>query len=178
MGLTVFRYPLGVRLGYPLSLSVWVLLPALPVVIWAAIGWAAGNTYRFTLDRYFAHPWVVVIFGSMWLWAIYMLYVANLERAEIRIQDNSISSASLFGTRTISWSCVKDIVKRHQVVKGKDLHTFFVSAASKRVVFSDGLIEADKLLARVNSISCKNNIPLFYEDYQTRPIMKLRIPSL
>jgi hypothetical protein len=178
MGPAVFRYPIGVRLGYPLCFLVWVLLPVLPVMIWSAIGWTEGTTYRFALDKYYGHPWVVLIFGSMWLWAVYMLYIANLDRAEIRIQNDLISRVSMFGTRTISWSCVKGIVKRHQAVKGKELRTFFINATSKRIVFSDGLINADKLLARLNLICAANNIPLFYEDYQTRPIVKLRIPTL
>lgn len=175
---TVFRYPLGIRLGYPFSLAVWALLPVLPILIWAVVGWTQGVTYRFTLQKYYANPWLVVIFGSVWLWAVYMLYLANLSRSEIKVSEDTIGSASVVGTRTMNWSDVREIVKRRQVVNGNELFTFFVRAGSRNVVFSNRLIDIDNLLVRMNAICGTYHVPLYYEDYEARPIAKVRIPKL
>lgn len=177
-GLTVFRYPIGVRVGYPISLLVWASLPVVPVLIWSVIGWTEGVSYRFTLEKYYANPWVGVIFGAVWLWAVYMLYIANLSRSEIRIRESSIGSGSVFGTRTIRWSNVKEVVERRQIVKGKELRTFFVNTKSKGIIFSDGLIGINELLILMNARCNANGIPLFYEDYEVRPITKVQIRSL
>ena len=176
--LKVFRYPFGVRIGYPISFLTWLLAPVLPGVAWYVLGLVEGVRYPITFSRYFDHPAVIIVIVPVWLWAVYMLYRADQSRSQIAISEGALRSLSFLGKTQINWDQVTEIRKRKQKYKGYHLNTFFIFSSSKMITFSDGILSSNELVRIIENNAKRREIPMYLEDYSLRPIIKRPIASL
>jgi hypothetical protein len=173
----IFRYPLGIRIGYPFAFATWLLAPALPVIVRYILYSLSGVSYTFTFSGYLSHPIVALIVASLWAAAVYLQYLAVKSRSTILISSEFIESASFLGNTSLSWSGVELILKRRQIFRNGELHTFFAKWNHGEVIFCNRLVKFEDLVQTINAISAERNIPLFVEDYEVRPIERIRVPN-
>lgn len=174
----VFRYPLSIRIGYPVALVTWFFAPILPAITRYVLYSLSGETYTISFSGYLSNPVITAILAMVWLAVIYLQYNAVLSRSTVRVSQAFIESRSFLGRTRIFWSDVREIIKRRQVVRGEEVNTFFVKSAAAKVVFSGGLAGISELIHIINDVSERNGINLYQEDYESRPISKASVASL
>ncbi len=174
----VFFHPLLIRIGYPAAFITWLLAPLLPAIFLYILYNLSGIPYMPTFSKYLSHPTAAIIAAPVWLSVVYLQYLGMKSRSTVRVSHEFIETVSFLGRTKILWSGVEEVLKRRQIFDGSELKTVIVKSSRTRIIFSNRLIGFDQLIQFVNELSEQRCIILYCEDYEVRPIVKVRVQRM